>query len=864
MVESEIDEYNLNSNEREQSLKISLINNQQISLLLINKVTEQKYTTLISLNKLKKLCKAFISSKTIKEALNIIKNTIEFGKISITEDPNNFLIEIEFKVSLASGDFPPFNIQLFLDETTNEKEDYGNIEKSDFEFPENLEETQYENFINNKTNNENYFDPKFQVFYPNQSIKTSSQRIQDINAKNPKNIDEYFLSNTKQMNKDRIIKNFSPIKEYSPNYYRTNSVSSSKANNNIKMVNHYINEVRSAMEYNETNIPKNNLKTNSIYNTASNDYNYINLNNNLNKTNSSYITMTYKPFLHGTKNFTIDEQNLFNKNLNKTNYYENNFSQSKNNNFNNIIKRRPKIVNRAQSTPSHSSDLYKFDSTQIPNIYQPSPTINQFQTSQFLEKNQFNNNNKFRYPYDRNTQRIINNNLSNISIPSTNDQNKNNFKDLSKMTFQVPHSIIQEKLSLIQRQQQKVQEVQQHLANIQQQFQIQQQQRKSLRNKNIQNSPKNQNSQEFIQIKLINKQFKNKSNQLREQIQIKPNLNPIKQNQSFNRNKNPSQIEKQSSHEIKLSKTQMVSQTTSFKTQISSPKPSQSISLNKEISQQQIDLAQMASMQNQENPNYQSLEAIVLPNLNQESNIEQNNQEIQENEEMQNISTQQEYLQETQQNKENNENDEIEQEEKLISSQPLDINIEALFITEEGRVIFRNGLLRGIIHKYSEIDDVVSKIQDILLKGVKFNLVYKAFDLDDEASTFHEKCDNLEMSLVLVETSKNIRFGGFTTKSWKGNCIKKIDNKSFVFSLESNKIFDVIYDEPAVGCYPKFGPVFFGCQIRIYDKFFKNGGTTCHKGLNFKTDIDYELNNGEQKYLIKDIEVYSLETIDIV
>ena len=88
-----------------------------------------------------------------------------------------------------------------------------------------------------------------------------------------------------------------------------------------------------------------------------------------------------------------------------------------------------------------------------------------------------------------------------------------------------------------------------------------------------------------------------------------------------------------------------------------------------------------------------------------------------------------------------------------------DLNIEALFITDEGRVIFRNGLLRGIIHTYSEIDDVVSRIQDILLKGVNFHLVYKAFDLDDRASTFHEKCDDLDMSLVLIETDKDVRFG---------------------------------------------------------------------------------------------------------
>ena len=192
-----------------------------------------------------------------------------------------------------------------------------------------------------------------------------------------------------------------------------------------------------------------------------------------------------------------------------------------------------------------------------------------------------------------------------------------------------------------------------------------------------------------------------------------------------------------------------------------------------------------------------------------------------------------------------------------------EFNIETLFQTPDGRIIFRNGILKGIVNKYYEINDVVSKIQDILAKGAKFNLVYKASELGDEAETFHLMCDNLNMSLVLIETYNNTRFGGFTTKSWSGKNIKKYDSYSFVFNLQNNTIFDIIPNEPAIGCYPKFGPVFFGCQIRIYDKFFINGGTTCHAGLNYKTTIDYELNNGNQIFIVKDIEVYSIEAVDI-
>ena len=93
--------------------------------------------------------------------------------------------------------------------------------------------------------------------------------------------------------------------------------------------------------------------------------------------------------------------------------------------------------------------------------------------------------------------------------------------------------------------------------------------------------------------------------------------------------------------------------------------------------------------------------------------------------------------------------------------------------------------------------------------------------------------------------------------------VLKKDNSSFVFNLDNNKIYDVIPNEPAVGCYPKFGPVFLGFQIRIYDEFFIKGGSTWHRGLNYRTRKDFELNNGKQTYLIKDIEVYRIESIDI-
>ena len=146
-------------------------------------------------------------------------------------------------------------------------------------------------------------------------------------------------------------------------------------------------------------------------------------------------------------------------------------------------------------------------------------------------------------------------------------------------------------------------------------------------------------------------------------------------------------------------------------------------------------------------------------------------------------------------------------------------------------------------------------------KNIHFNLIYKAINDTDRAEIFHEKCDKAERTLVLVETIDEKRFGGYTTQSWEGNGIDKKDDEAFVFSLDKLQIYNIITGQPAIGCYPKYGPVFLGCQIKVNDNFFVKGGTTYKKNTNYATNSDFELNNGVKFYGIKDIEVFEVNLI---
>ena len=172
---------------------------------------------------------------------------------------------------------------------------------------------------------------------------------------------------------------------------------------------------------------------------------------------------------------------------------------------------------------------------------------------------------------------------------------------------------------------------------------------------------------------------------------------------------------------------------------------------------------------------------------------------------------------------------------------------------------FPNGILKDIIKDQTEIDKVTNKIAE-KYPGSTYKLLYKGSRDGDGAAEFHSRCDDAEKTLVIVEDNYGNRFGGFTTQDWGGQYLQKKDDEAFIFSIDKDKVYDVIPDQNAIGCYPNFGPVFFGCQIRIYDNFLTKGGTTYKKGLNYCTTEDFELTNGNQNFGVRDIEVYEVES----
>ena len=237
MEETEVDTYKLNTENTKQSLRISLINNEQISMVLINITTKQRHSVLISLPQLRKLSEVFLTSNNIKEALKIIKNTIESGKIMITEDPqNNNIIELRYDVTLENKEYPPFDINLTLEEQNKEEEvqilppkyelketkdsKYANLTKSTTEFAKPIIQSNIQPPILELE----YIEPILQIHYPDGTTKSKPlpPRIQGVNGETPNITEEQFQSIREQISQNNTIKNFSPLKEILDN--RANSV----------------------------------------------------------------------------------------------------------------------------------------------------------------------------------------------------------------------------------------------------------------------------------------------------------------------------------------------------------------------------------------------------------------------------------------------------------------------------------------------------------------------------------------------------------------------------------------------------------------------------------------------------------------
>lgn len=177
----------------------------------------------------------------------------------------------------------------------------------------------------------------------------------------------------------------------------------------------------------------------------------------------------------------------------------------------------------------------------------------------------------------------------------------------------------------------------------------------------------------------------------------------------------------------------------------------------------------------------------------------------------------------------------------------------------------------NILQSEKEINFIVNKInKNLIMKNKKLydiKCIYRATTDGDAAAIFHKNCDGISPLLVFVKTTMNKRFGGFTMASFEAtvNFKGKKDDDAFIFSLDKYRTYDVMEGQNAICCYKGYGPVFYGyeyCNIYLAKNFLKTEGNVARKADRFQTIEDFEINDGEQKFLAKEVEVFMVKIVD--
>ena len=142
-------------------------------------------------------------------------------------------------------------------------------------------------------------------------------------------------------------------------------------------------------------------------------------------------------------------------------------------------------------------------------------------------------------------------------------------------------------------------------------------------------------------------------------------------------------------------------------------------------------------------------------------------------------------------------------------------------------------------------------------------LIYTATNDGDSAEDFHLHCDGYAPLIILIKTTKNVVFGGFTEKPFYSTK-KRIGNKddnAFIFSVDRMKTYEVEKGTIATCSFRDYGPVFAGFEhnnIYLFDDFFTDPGNVAEKGDRFRTTENYEINLGEEKFFVEEMEIYQV------
>lgn len=157
------------------------------------------------------------------------------------------------------------------------------------------------------------------------------------------------------------------------------------------------------------------------------------------------------------------------------------------------------------------------------------------------------------------------------------------------------------------------------------------------------------------------------------------------------------------------------------------------------------------------------------------------------------------------------------------------------------------------------------------LKSTKWSLIYRASTDGFYASDFHRMCDHKANTLIVIKSTSECIFGGYTEKSWHGNNENKKDPYAFLFSFKNEENMPLLIPvkencEYAIKCAESTGPqfgysdLFISTESNIKEHSYSE---LCINSKNFPfySRYSYQTDSylaGSRHFKIKEIEVFTI------
>ena len=182
------------------------------------------------------------------------------------------------------------------------------------------------------------------------------------------------------------------------------------------------------------------------------------------------------------------------------------------------------------------------------------------------------------------------------------------------------------------------------------------------------------------------------------------------------------------------------------------------------------------------------------------------------------------------------------------------------------KLIEELGLDTKIIDKKEDLQFIYNRLvnndENLKQKKIKYNLLYRATRDGDNSTSFHNKVDNKKSIFSIIKTNKGMKFGFYMEQPFKNTGNSEKDNKSFIYSLNLKKIYNV---KEGAYCFNDTNDLInlYNQPIYIGNNCLSNNNSyTCTKSNADKSfygfEKDYELNNGEQLFIVQEIETFQV------